>query len=160
MYTLPEKRKVLVAEDEADIRQVLCFFLTHSGFEVLSATNGQDAIRMIPEFAPDLIVLDILMHPLSGWDVLHWLRDNRLTPPLPVLVLTALSHVSEQMHGFEEGAVEYLTKPIQPSMIVERVRTILSLNSEQRSMLQRKRLDEQRKALERLYAAQPDEFVY
>jgi DNA-binding response OmpR family regulator len=64
------------------------------------------------------------------------------------------------MHGFEEGAIEYLTKPTQPSVIVERVRAILSLSAEQRTMLQHKRMDEQRKTLDRLHAAQPDEFVY
>jgi DNA-binding response OmpR family regulator len=160
MYTYPEKRKILVVEDEADIRQVLCFFLKHSGFEVRGAANGLEAIRAIPEFAPDLIVLDILMRPVNGWDVLHWLRDHHAKPLPPVLVLTALAHTSEQMHGFEEGAVEYLTKPTQPSTIVERVNVLLSLSAEQRSMLQRKRLDEHRRTMERLYAAQPDELVY
>lgn len=160
MQTFPEKRKILVVEDEADIRQVLVFFLKHSGFEVLSVSNGQEAIQVIPKFAPDLIILDIIMHPVNGWEVLQWLRAQQLTPPLPVLALTALAHVSDQMQGFEEGAVEYLTKPTQPSAVVERVNTILSLNNEQRFMRQRKRLDEQRKTLDRLEAPQRDDFTY
>jgi DNA-binding response OmpR family regulator len=75
-------------------------------------------------------------------------------------VMTALVHLTEQIQGFEEGAVEYLTKPSQPSVIVERVRTLLSLSQEQRLLLQRKRMEEQRNTLRRLNAAQPEEFVW
>lgn len=157
MYDMPNTHKILVVEDEADIRQVLCFFLRHSGFDVLDVTNGQSAIRAIPEYAPHLIILDLLMQPVSGWDVLHWLRSQHLTPPLPVLVLSALVQLPEQVHGFEEGAVEYITKPTQPMVIVERVRTILSLTTEQRLLMQRKRMDEQRKTLDRLSSPQPDD---
>ncbi len=160
MYEASQTKRILVVEDETAIQQVLCFFLRHQGFEVLSASDGQEAIRVIPEFKPHLIILDLIMYPVSGWDVLHWLRINHLTPRLPVLVVSALVHLSEQMHGFEEGAIEYITKPTQPSVIVERVHTLLSLSAEQRTMLQHKRMDEQRKTLERIHAPQPDEFVY
>ncbi|MBA2287831.1 MAG: response regulator [Ktedonobacteraceae bacterium] len=152
--------KILIVEDDTDIRQVLCVFLKYSGFEVQGVSNGQEAINIIPEFCPDLIVLDLKMRPLSGWDVLHWLRVHRLTPPLPVLVLTALTHLSQQVRGFEEGAVEYMTKPTQPSMLVAHIRTLLSMTDEQRVLLQRQRFDEHRKRLERLSAPQSDEFVY
>ncbi len=157
---VPTKARILVVEDEKAIQQVLCFFLNHNGFETLGVSSGEEAIHVIPEFNPHLMLLDLVMHPVSGWDVLNWLRLNRPTPPLPVIVLSALVHLKEQMHGFEEGAVDYITKPTQPSAIVERVRTILAMSAEQRSMLQHKRLDEQRKILTRLNAAQPDEFVY
>ncbi|HTD18461.1 MAG TPA: response regulator, partial [Ktedonobacteraceae bacterium] len=105
-------------------------------------------------------VLDLMMQPVNGFEVLNWLRVNHLTPPLPVLVMTALTHVTEQVHGFEEGAVEYMTKPTQPSIMVERINTLLSLSVEQRSHLRHKRMDEQRKVMERLLAPQSDEFVY
>jgi DNA-binding response OmpR family regulator len=154
------KSKILVVEDEPSIQQVLCFFLTHNGFEVLGVSNGQDAIRAIPEFDPQLIILDLIMRPISGWDVLTWLHMNHAVPPLPVIVLSALVNLNEQMHGFEEGAVEYITKPTQPSAIVERVRTILSMSTEQRGLLRRTRLDEQRKTLARLSTMKRDEFVY
>jgi DNA-binding response OmpR family regulator len=68
--------------------------------------------------------------------------------------------LKEQVHGFEKGAIEYMTKPTQPRAIVERIRTILNLTTEQRTMLQRKRIDEQRTTLERVSAPQPDEFLY
>src|SRR5581483_8016380 len=160
MDEISEQKRILIVEDEVAIQQVLSFFLKHNGFETLAASNGQEAIQVIPEFQPDLIILDLLMRPVSGWDVLHWLRAHQLTPPLPVLVLSALVNLTEQVQGFEEGAIEYITKPTQPSMIVERVRALLSLSSEQRAMLHLKRLDEQRKTLERLYAMQSDEYVH
>jgi DNA-binding response OmpR family regulator len=156
----PAKAKILVVEDEPSIQQVLCFFLNHNGFEVLGVSNGQDAIRAISEFDPQLVILDLIMRPVSGWDVLTWLRINRPTSSLPVIVLSALVNLKEQMHGFEEGAVEYITKPTQPSAIVERVRTILAMSAEQRKLLQRKRLDDQRRTLARLSRTQRDEFVY
>jgi DNA-binding response OmpR family regulator len=151
--------KILLIEDEAAIRQVLRFFLKHNGYEVLDVPDGREAIRAIPDFNPDLIILDLMMRPVSGWEVLQWLRDRHLTPQIPVLVVSALTRLKAQVQGFEEGAIEYITKPTQPSLIVERVRTILALNQQQRTMLQHTRMDEQRKTFERVYAAQPDKFV-
>ena len=160
MYNTENKAKILVVEDDAAILQVLCVFLEFAEFEVLGISNGEEAIHVIPEFCPHLIVLDLMMQPVSGFEVLDWLRANRKTPPLPVLVLTALTQLTEQVHGFEEGAVEYMTKPAQPSTLVERIRSILSLSVEERILLRYKRLNEQRRVVERVYAPQPDEFVY
>jgi len=160
MNTTEKKSRILVVEDEADIQQVLCVFLKYAGFEVLGVSNGQEAIRNIPEFGPHLIVLDLMMQPVNGYEVLDWLKENHLTPPLPVLVLTALTHVTKKLKGFEEGAIEYLTKPTQPSLLVEHIRTLLELSVEQRNALRRESMDKQRKVIERLYAPQADEFVY
>ena len=160
MYNTENKAKILVVEDDAAILQVLCVFLEFAEFEVLGISNGEEAIHVIPEFCPHLIVLDLMMQPVSGFEVLDWLRANRKLPPLPVLVLTALTQLTEQVHGFEEGAVEYMTKPAQPSALVERIRSILSLSVEERLLLRHKRMNEQRRVVERVYAPQPDEFVY
>jgi len=160
MYNTENKSKILVVEDDAAILQVLCVFLEFAEFEVLGVSNGEEAIHVIPEFCPHLIVLDLMMQPVSGFEVLDWLRANRKLPPLPVLVLTALTQLTEQVHGFEEGAVDYMTKPAQPSALVERIRSILSLSVEERILLRYKRMDEQRRVVERVYAPQPDEFVY
>ncbi|MEO8973457.1 MAG: response regulator [Ktedonobacteraceae bacterium] len=160
MLNTESKLRILVVEDEIDILQVLCLYLQYSGFEVSGVSNGQEAIQKIPEFRPQLIVLDLMMQPVSGWDVLDWLHANHITPPLPVLVMTALNHLKEQVRGFEEGAIEYITKPMQPGMIVERIRAILALSPEQRLMLQHQHMVEKRRVLERLNAPQPDEFTY
>ena len=150
--------RILLVEDDFDIRQVLHLYLKYFGFEVREAADGQEAIDLIPVYHPDLIVLDIMMQPVDGWEVLHWLRARRMNPPLPVLVLTALYQPEQQLQGFEEGAIEYLTKPTQPDIIIERIRTLLKLSTEQRMMLQRKRMDEQRNTLERITAF-PDKFM-
>ena len=151
--------RILLVEDDTGIRQVLCLYLKYSGFDVCEAADGQQAIDLIPEYSPHLIVLDIMMQPVDGWELLHWLRAQRMKPPLPVLLLTALYQPAEQLQGFEEGAIEYLTKPTQPAHIVERIRTILKLSAEQRMLLQRKRMEERRSALERI-SASPDKFAY
>lgn len=154
----PPLARILLVEDDFDIRQVLHLYLKYYGFEVREAADGQEAIELIPVYHPDLIVLDIMMQPVDGWEVLHWLRAQRMNPPLPVLVLTALYQPEQQLQGFEEGAIEYLTKPSQPDLIIERIRTLLKLSTEQRLMLQRKRMDEQRNTLERITAF-PDKFM-
>jgi DNA-binding response OmpR family regulator len=155
-----EKKRILIIEDEAMIQQVLCICLKHRDFDVLGVSSGQEAMLIIPDFKPHLIILDLLMHPISGWDVLHWLREEHLTPHIPVLVVSALVHLTEQMQGFEEGAIEYIPKPTQPSIIVERVRTLLAMSAKQRSVLQYKRMNEQRDILARLAATQFDGFLY
>lgn len=151
--------RILVVEDDANIQHVLCIYLKHSGFVACGASDGQAAIEAIPEFQPHLIVLDLMMRPVDGWEVLHWLRARRQAAP-PVLVLTALTQLEDQVHGFEAGAVEYLTKPTQPRVIVEHIRKILSLSNEQRARLQRERQEQQRKTLDLISAPQPDEFTY
>jgi len=169
MHATVDQPRILLAEDDIGIRQVLCVFLQHSGFEVRTASDGQEAINLIPEFRPHLIVLDLMMQPVSGWEVLNWLQANcqapgnmfeAALPMIPVLVLTALTPLKEQIQGFEAGAVEYMTKPTQPSSIVKRIHNILSLSVEQRTMLQRRRIDERRGILKRLYAPSQDEFSY
>ncbi len=160
MQTCEKTYKILVAEDEADIRQVLCFFLRHSGYDVLDVASGEEAIKVIPEYQPDLLILDLMMPGISGWDVLQWLQAEYQHARLPVIILTALVHFSDQIRGFEEGAVEYITKPTQPMKVVERVQLLLSLTTEERLLRQRKRIDDQKKMLERLLAAKEDEFVF
>lgn len=150
--------RILLVEDDIDIRQVLRMYLNYSGFDVCEAADGQEAIDLIPAYRPHLVVLDIMMQPVDGWEVLHWLRAERMIPGLPVLLLTALYQPEQQLQGFEEGAIEYLTKPTQPDIIIERIHTLLNLSTEQRLMLQRKRLDEQRHTLERITAC-PDKFM-
>jgi DNA-binding response OmpR family regulator len=160
MYHTENSARILVVEDDADILKVLCAFLKCAGFEVRGIANGQEAIWLIPEFSPHLLVLDLMMQPVSGFQVLEWLHTNCVTPPLPVLVLTARTHLTDQLQGLEKGAIEYVTKPTQPSLLVERIRYILSLSEEQRTLLRCRRIDEQRRVLERVFAPLADEFVY
>ena len=158
MDEVAHKRRILIVDDEPAIQQVMCFFFKLHHFDVLGVSGGQEAIQAIPEYRPQLIILDLVMRPVSGWDVLEWLRAHRLQ--IPVLVVSALVNLTEQLHGFEEGAVEYITKPTQPSVIVERARALLAMSTEQRTLLQHQRMDKQRQILKHLYAAQSDNFPY
>lgn len=160
MDKVAQKHRILIVDDEPAIQQVMCFFFKLHKFEVLGVSGGQEAIQAISEFRPHLIILDLVMRPVSGWDVLEWLHAHRLTTQIPVLVVSALVNLAEQLHGFEKGAVEYITKPTQPSVIVERVRTLLAMSTEQRTLLKHKRMDEQRRILKHLYAAQVENFMY
>lgn len=150
--------RILVVEDDSDIRQVLSVYLKYSGFEVSSASDGQEAISLISSYQPHLVVLDLMMRPVNGWEVLQWLRAQRLVPRLPVLVMTALSGLEQLVRGYEAGAVDYIIKPTQPGILVGRIHELLGLSAEQRIMYWRKRLDEQRSMLERVQAGS-DEFV-
>src|SRR5947209_20460638 len=92
-YNLPspgsnKSARILVVEDDFDIQQIVCVYLKHAGFDVLSASDGTEAIHLIPEFSPDLIVLDLMMKPVDGWAVLEWLHSSP-SSTIPVLVLTA-----------------------------------------------------------------------
>jgi DNA-binding response OmpR family regulator len=151
--------RILVVEDDKDIRQVLCLYINYAGFEVLGAADGQQAIDVIGDYKPHLIVLDLMMQPVDGWEVLHWLRSRRVPPP-PVLILTALTQLEQQVHGFEEGALEYMTKPMQPYLLVERITKVLKLSLEQRSRLRQERQEKPRRTLESISAPQADEFLY
>ena len=150
--------RILVVEDDSDIRQILSVYLKFSGFDVSSASDGQEAISLISSYQPHLVVLDLMMRPVNGWVVLQWLRAQRLVPRLPVLVMSALSHLEQQVQGYEEGAVDYIIKPTQPAIILDRIHDLLDLSAEQRAMFRRKRIDEQRSMLERVQAGS-DEFV-
>jgi DNA-binding response OmpR family regulator len=152
--------KILIVEDEQSIQQVICFFLKQYDFDVKGVSGGMEAIQVIQEFMPQLIVLDLVMQPVSGWDVLAWLHAHHLTPQIPVLVMSALVKVRERLHGFEMGAIEYIAKPTQPSKIVERIQSLLAMSVEQRLLLQHERLQEQRQVWRRLSLAQRNNFAY
>jgi DNA-binding response OmpR family regulator len=158
MQETGENRKILIVEDEADIRQVLSFFLKQAGFEVQAVSGGQEAIDMLPTYQPHLVILDILMRPVSGWQVLQWIRTTHDDSTIPVLILTALVQFSEQMQGLERGAVDYVTKPMQPRRVVERVKRLLDMSVEQRLLLRQVYMNERRQILDQLAAAQADEF--
>lgn len=158
MSVQEHKPKILIVEDDEAILNVLSLFLSYAHFEVRGARSGKEAMELVPSFGPQLIVLDLNMRPISGWEVLHWLRASKLSPPIRVLVLTASTRLSEQVRGLEEGAVDYLTKPTQPSVLVERIRSILAMSDEALlSLLQKRLLQQQRRVLEQLVQASKDE---
>jgi two-component system, OmpR family, phosphate regulon response regulator PhoB len=117
--------RVLVIEDETDIRQVLDFNLRQAGYDVVSTPRGQDGLRLAREQLPDLILLDLMLPDLAGTDVCRALKDDASTRAVPVVVVTARGEEIDRVVGFELGADDYVTKPFSMRELLLRIRAIL-----------------------------------
>ncbi len=113
---------ILLVDDEANIRELARMYLEKEGFKVVTAVNGQQALDAIPQHNPDLMVLDLMLPILDGWEVC---RRIRAKSNLPILMLTARDEDIDKIVGLEMGADDYLTKPFNPRELVARVRAIL-----------------------------------
>jgi two-component system, OmpR family, alkaline phosphatase synthesis response regulator PhoP len=113
---------VLVADDEKNIVSLITLYLTKEGFLVESASNGEEALEKARRLRPDLVMLDVMMPKLDGWEVVRRLRtDNQV----PVIMLTARTDDVDKVVGLELGADDYVTKPFNPRELVARVRAVL-----------------------------------
>ncbi|MCL4869425.1 MAG: response regulator transcription factor [Anaerolineae bacterium] len=113
---------ILVVDDEANIRELARMYLEKDGYRVQIAVNGQQALDMIRQQPPDLVLLDLMLPVLDGWEVC---RRVRAASNLPILMLTARDDDIDKIVGLEMGADDYLTKPFNPREMVARVRAIL-----------------------------------
>ncbi|MBE2184807.1 MAG: response regulator [Anaerolineae bacterium] len=116
---------VLVADDIADSRQLLVDIVSSMGVDIVQAANGNEALQLARERLPDLILLDVNMPGLSGFEVLSFLKAESETASIPVLMLTALADIDSRVQGLKLGADDYLTKPYSPRELMERIRTRL-----------------------------------
>lgn len=117
--------KILIVEDEADIAELIALHLEREGHEAPSASNGLQALPMALQHMPDLIVLDLMLPGLDGVQVFKRLRADTRTAGIPVVILTARSHVADKIAGLELGADDYLSKPFSPRELVLRISAIL-----------------------------------
>jgi DNA-binding response OmpR family regulator len=117
--------RVLVADDDADILALVAFRLERSGYEVLLATDGEEALRLAVEESPDLAVLDVMMPKMDGYEVTRRIRDNEPTSRLPVILLTARAQQSDVDQGMLAGADDYVKKPFSPQELRARVQAVL-----------------------------------
>jgi DNA-binding response OmpR family regulator len=118
-------RKVLVADDEHNIRHILDFSLNAEGFSVLSAPNGNDAFQLAMDETPDLIILDVMMPGRSGLETCRALKDEPRTARIPVILLTARATREDRAEGLAVGADRYITKPFSPQKVVDAVLELL-----------------------------------
>lgn len=118
--------RILVAEDDKDIRELIAFTLRFAGFDVLTATNGAEAVEVAEAEKPDLVILDVRMPRMSGYEACRCLKENPKTANLPVVFLSAKGQDSEIQQGLASGAEEYILKPFAPDELIQHVRHILN----------------------------------
>jgi len=122
---MSQDNRILVVDDEEDILNLLDYTLSRAGFDVLTATDGPEAIEMATSKAPSLIVLDIMLPGMDGTDVLKRLKDKDVTRRIPVIMLTAKGDEIDKIVGLELGAEDYVTKPFSPREFILRVKAVL-----------------------------------
>lgn len=115
------KKKILVVDDEADIREIVRLYLSEEGYAIVEAVNGQEAILKAQTEKPDLIVLDIMMPGINGFEVAKHLKDDPNTQHIPIIILSVLAQDSQ----FRQGILDYISKPFRQDELVQTVRRIL-----------------------------------
>lgn len=120
-----EKHKILVVDDEEDIIAIIKYNLEKNGYLTASASDGEEALETARQFRPDLIILDIMMPKKDGMETLALLRKNPEFKETLVLLLTALTGEKPEIEGLNEGADDYIVKPIKPQLLLSRVKALL-----------------------------------
>ena len=115
-------RKLLIVEDDEHISELLTLYLEREGFETAIAADGEEALAKFKTFAPDLVLLDIMIPKLDGWGVLSEIRAEAKTP---VIMLTAKGELSDKVSGLQMGADDYITKPFEMTELIARVHAVL-----------------------------------
>ena len=118
--------KILIAEDERDIRDLVAFTLRFAGHEVFAASNGEEAVEMEPKVNPDLILMDVRMPRMTGYEACRALKANPDMKDIPVVFLSAKGQESERQQGLDAGAEEYLLKPFAPDQLTVQIKNILA----------------------------------
>ncbi len=117
--------KILIAEDERDIRELVSFSLQFGGFTVVQATNGAEAVEQAQKELPDLILMDVRMPKMTGYEACRQMKTMETIRDIPVVFLSAKGQESEIQTGLEVGAEEYILKPFAPDELVKQVQAVL-----------------------------------
>ena len=116
---------ILIADDEPNQLELMSFNLSNAGYSIIKATNGKEAIELIENHSPDLIILDWMMPKMSGIDVCRTLRSRSETKNIPIIILSARSEDSDKSLGLDTGADDYISKPFSPKELISRVKALL-----------------------------------
>lgn len=123
------KPRILIIEDERSLAEVLTYNLEKEGFEVTTAADGQDGVRKAQNSLPDVVVLDLMLPIIEGYEVCRILRSDPKTQNLRILMLTARSEEVDEIVGFNMGADDYVTKPFKIKPLIHRIKALLRRNS-------------------------------
>ncbi len=118
--------KILIAEDERDIRDLITFTLGFAGYEVVAASNGEEAVTLARQEIPDLILMDVRMPRMTGYEACTVMKADDRLKDIPVIFLSAKGQDSEIQAGITAGAVEYLLKPFAPDQLTTRIQAVLA----------------------------------
>lgn len=125
--------KILVVEDDLESLKLIGLMLQSRGYQIVAAQNGPQALNKAVSESPDLVLLDVMMPGMDGFEVARRLRANPQTAALPIIMLTARGQVTDKVAGFEAGADEYLVKPVHPAELVTRIESLLARSSRLRT---------------------------
>ncbi len=123
------KPRILIIEDERSLAEVLTYNLEKEGFEVTSAADGQEGVRKAQSTLPDIVVLDLMLPIIEGYEVCRMLRSDPKTQGIRILMLTARSEEVDEIVGFNMGADDYVTKPFKIKPLIHRIKALLRRNS-------------------------------
>ena len=118
--------RILIAEDEPDIRELVAFTLRFAGHEVTTTANGEEAIQQAAQLIPDIIIMDVRMPRMTGYDACRAMKADTKLKDIPIVFLSAKGQDSEIQTGLDAGAEEYLLKPFAPDQLAERIKVILA----------------------------------
>ncbi|MBI5348456.1 MAG: response regulator [Chloroflexi bacterium] len=120
--------KILIAEDERDIRELITFTLRYAGHEVTQAANGEEALALAKQAIPELILMDVRMPKMTGYEACRHIKADDTLKNIPVIFLSAKGQETEIQTGLEVGASDYILKPFAPDQLIQRVSEILAAN--------------------------------
>ncbi len=127
---MPEK--ILVVDDDVDTLRLVGLMLQRNGYEIVAANSGRQALQMALQEQPDLIILDVMMPDMDGYEVTRKLRSDPHTLAIPIIMFTAKSQIDDKVTGFEAGADDYLTKPTQPRELLAHIKAVLARTAKSR----------------------------
>jgi DNA-binding response OmpR family regulator len=127
------KAKILIIEDDRDIVEMLEYNLSEAGYDTISALNGRDGVELAGKERPDLIILDIMLPIIDGFEVCRMLKNDDTVAHIPIVILSAKSQETDKIVGLELGADDYVTKPFSPRELIARTRAILRRGQGQQS---------------------------
>jgi len=143
---MEKKSKILIVDDAVDTVELLKKRLRFEGYDTAEAYDGEEALKLVPEYNPDLIILDVMMPKLNGYEVCQRLKSNENTKYIPVLMLTAKSEVEDKVKGLDIGADHYLAKPFNYKELSARVRSLVATKAAREKLVE----EEKSEALEQM----------
>ncbi len=146
----PKKARILIVDDKTESLDVLSYFLKPCGYEIFTASDGVEALEFISRELPDIILLDVMMPRLNGFQVCERLKKDERTFHIPIIMITALKELKDKIRALEAGADDFISKPFESVELITRVRSLLRIKFyHDRLIRQKKELEKQKLALEK-----------